>query len=98
MYENACQLMAKQSVALEVLSFHATAQFEESTFLSVSVSAFILLRTIHSFVMIYQSGIINSGDIHFDQSSRTLVFILEYIIIISYSLKVFFMKIFVHID
>jgi hypothetical protein len=26
MYENACKLMAKQSVALEVLSYHATAQ------------------------------------------------------------------------
>ncbi|XP_070212342.1 cGMP-specific 3',5'-cyclic phosphodiesterase-like isoform X7 [Littorina saxatilis] len=30
MYENACQLMAKQSVALEVLSFHATAHTEEA--------------------------------------------------------------------
>ncbi|KAL8579053.1 hypothetical protein ACOMHN_035992 [Nucella lapillus] len=30
MYENACQLMAKQSVALEVLSFHATAHNEET--------------------------------------------------------------------
>ncbi|XP_076460762.1 cGMP-specific 3',5'-cyclic phosphodiesterase-like isoform X2 [Babylonia areolata] len=30
MYENACQLMAKQSVALEVLSFHATAHAEET--------------------------------------------------------------------
>ncbi|BFY98626.1 hypothetical protein BsWGS_01666 [Bradybaena similaris] len=30
MYENACQLMAKQSVALEVLSFHATASKEET--------------------------------------------------------------------
>ncbi|GFR99095.1 cGMP-specific 3',5'-cyclic phosphodiesterase, partial [Elysia marginata] len=30
MYENACQLMAKQSVALEVLSYHATASKEEA--------------------------------------------------------------------
>ncbi|KAK6185640.1 hypothetical protein SNE40_007829 [Patella caerulea] len=30
MYENACRLMAKQSVALEVLSYHATAQTEEA--------------------------------------------------------------------
>lgn len=30
MYENACQLMAKQSVALEVLSYHATASKEET--------------------------------------------------------------------
>ncbi|XP_070540833.1 cGMP-specific 3',5'-cyclic phosphodiesterase-like isoform X13 [Ptychodera flava] len=29
MYENACKLMAKQAVALEVLSYHATAQPEE---------------------------------------------------------------------
>ncbi|XP_033757234.1 cGMP-specific 3',5'-cyclic phosphodiesterase-like isoform X2 [Pecten maximus] len=29
MYENACKLMAKQSVALEVLSYHATAQASE---------------------------------------------------------------------
>ncbi|XP_060078582.1 cGMP-specific 3',5'-cyclic phosphodiesterase-like isoform X2 [Ylistrum balloti] len=29
MYENACKLMAKQSVALEVLSYHATAQTSE---------------------------------------------------------------------
>lgn len=36
MYENACQLMAKQSVALEVLSYHATAQTEESNELAVS--------------------------------------------------------------
>jgi len=35
MYENACQLMAKQSVALEVLSFHATAHTEEAQALSV---------------------------------------------------------------
>lgn len=28
MYENACKLMAKQKVALEVLSFHASAQNE----------------------------------------------------------------------
>ncbi|KAK7496272.1 hypothetical protein BaRGS_00012437, partial [Batillaria attramentaria] len=34
MYENACQLMAKQSVALEVLSYHATAQAEEATTLA----------------------------------------------------------------
>ncbi|XP_025093165.1 cGMP-specific 3',5'-cyclic phosphodiesterase-like isoform X5 [Pomacea canaliculata] len=36
MYENACQLMAKQSVALEVLSYHATAQTEESNELARS--------------------------------------------------------------
>ncbi|XP_071090985.1 cGMP-specific 3',5'-cyclic phosphodiesterase-like isoform X2 [Haliotis cracherodii] len=30
MYENACRLMAKQTVALEVLSYHATAQKEET--------------------------------------------------------------------
>ncbi|XP_071169821.1 cGMP-specific 3',5'-cyclic phosphodiesterase-like isoform X3 [Mytilus galloprovincialis] len=30
MYENACKLMAKQSVALEVLSYHATAQNDET--------------------------------------------------------------------
>ncbi|XP_012945061.1 cGMP-specific 3',5'-cyclic phosphodiesterase isoform X2 [Aplysia californica] len=30
MYEHACQLMAKQSVALEVLSYHATASKEEA--------------------------------------------------------------------
>ncbi|WAR21559.1 PDE6-like protein, partial [Mya arenaria] len=30
MYENACRLMAKQTVALEVLSFHATAGQEET--------------------------------------------------------------------
>jgi len=30
MYENACRLMAKQAVALEVLSFHATAGQEET--------------------------------------------------------------------
>ncbi|XP_077992987.1 cGMP-specific 3',5'-cyclic phosphodiesterase-like isoform X3 [Glandiceps talaboti] len=30
MYENACKLMAKQAVALEVLSYHATAQPEET--------------------------------------------------------------------
>ncbi|XP_076439522.1 cGMP-specific 3',5'-cyclic phosphodiesterase-like isoform X2 [Babylonia areolata] len=34
MYENACQLMAKQSVALEVLSFHATAQTDEASSLA----------------------------------------------------------------
>ncbi|XP_062580029.1 cGMP-specific 3',5'-cyclic phosphodiesterase-like isoform X5 [Saccostrea cucullata] len=36
MYENACRLMAKQSVALEVLSYHATAQQEETDKLVVS--------------------------------------------------------------
>jgi hypothetical protein len=36
MYENACQLMAKQSVALEVLSFHAMAPAEEAQSLVVS--------------------------------------------------------------
>ncbi|XP_041368878.1 cGMP-specific 3',5'-cyclic phosphodiesterase-like isoform X2 [Gigantopelta aegis] len=30
MYENACRLMAKQTVALEILSYHATAQKEET--------------------------------------------------------------------
>ncbi|XP_022339829.1 cGMP-specific 3',5'-cyclic phosphodiesterase-like isoform X2 [Crassostrea virginica] len=30
MYENACRLMAKQTVALEVLSYHATAQQDET--------------------------------------------------------------------
>ncbi|KAG1682645.1 cGMP-specific 3',5'-cyclic phosphodiesterase [Nymphon striatum] len=33
MYDNACKLMAKQQVALEVLSFHAMATTEETTFL-----------------------------------------------------------------
>jgi cGMP-specific 3',5'-cyclic phosphodiesterase len=35
MYENACKLMAKQSVALEVLSYHATAQNDETEKLMV---------------------------------------------------------------
>ena len=35
MYENAVKLMAKQSVALEVLSYHATAQPEETAKLVV---------------------------------------------------------------
>lgn len=35
MYENACRLMAKQTVALEVLSFHATAGHEETEKLAV---------------------------------------------------------------
>ncbi|XP_077864639.1 cGMP-specific 3',5'-cyclic phosphodiesterase-like [Saccoglossus kowalevskii] len=37
MYENACQLMAKQTVALEVLSYHATAQPEETHRLKTAV-------------------------------------------------------------
>ncbi|XP_053406737.1 cGMP-specific 3',5'-cyclic phosphodiesterase-like isoform X2 [Mercenaria mercenaria] len=36
MYENACRLMAKQTVALEVLSFHATAGQEETERLAKS--------------------------------------------------------------
>ena len=36
MYENACKLMAKQAVALEVLSFHATAPTEDAEKLAVS--------------------------------------------------------------
>ena len=36
MYENACKLMAKQAVALEVLSFHATAPSEDAEKLAVS--------------------------------------------------------------
>lgn len=36
MYENAIRLMAKQQVALEVLSYHATAQKEEVEKLKVS--------------------------------------------------------------
>uniref|UniRef100_K1QIC6 Phosphodiesterase n=1 Tax=Magallana gigas TaxID=29159 RepID=K1QIC6_MAGGI len=36
MYENACRLMAKQTVALEVLSYHATAQQEETDKLMAS--------------------------------------------------------------
>ena len=36
MYENACRLMAKQTVALEVLSFHATASSEDAEKLAVS--------------------------------------------------------------
>ncbi|XP_052269841.1 cGMP-specific 3',5'-cyclic phosphodiesterase-like isoform X2 [Dreissena polymorpha] len=36
MYENACRLMAKQTVALEVLSFHATAGREETERLAKS--------------------------------------------------------------
>lgn len=43
MYENACRLMAKQTVALEVLSYHATAQKEETEKLVVCVSWTILL-------------------------------------------------------
>lgn len=31
MYENACKLMAKQKVALECLSYHATATPEQTT-------------------------------------------------------------------
>jgi cGMP-specific 3',5'-cyclic phosphodiesterase len=38
MYENACRLMAKQTVALEVLSFHASAGQEETERLVVSSS------------------------------------------------------------
>ena len=38
MYENACRLMAKQTVALEVLSYHATAQQDETDKLVVSPS------------------------------------------------------------
>ncbi|KAL3863382.1 hypothetical protein ACJMK2_005139, partial [Sinanodonta woodiana] len=30
MYENACRLMAKQTVAIEIMSYHATAQHEET--------------------------------------------------------------------
>lgn len=37
MYENAVKLMAKQSVALEVLSYHATAQAEETEKLKSAV-------------------------------------------------------------
>jgi len=40
MYENACRLMAKQTVALEVLSFHATAGKEETEKLVVSLNLF----------------------------------------------------------
>ncbi|XP_056005407.1 cGMP-specific 3',5'-cyclic phosphodiesterase-like isoform X2 [Ostrea edulis] len=36
MYENACRLMAKQTVALEVLSYHATAQKDETDKLMAS--------------------------------------------------------------
>jgi hypothetical protein len=35
MYEEACKLMAKQSVALEVLSYHACAPQEETEKLQV---------------------------------------------------------------
>lgn len=38
MYENACRLMAKQTVALEVLSFHATAGTEETEKLLVGTN------------------------------------------------------------
>ena len=37
MYEEACKLMAKQSVALEVLSYHASAPQEETDKLKVSM-------------------------------------------------------------
>ena len=36
MYENACKLMAKQTVALEVLSYHATSSAEDAEKLAVS--------------------------------------------------------------
>ena len=36
MYENVCMLMAKQSVALEVLSYHASASPDETMRLKVS--------------------------------------------------------------
>ena len=36
MYEGACKLMAKQSVALEVLSYHASAPQEETDRIKVS--------------------------------------------------------------
>ena len=38
MYENACRLMAKQTVALEVLSYHAAASAEDAEKLAVSKS------------------------------------------------------------
>ena len=39
MYENACKLMAKQSVALEVLSYHAMAPAEDTDRLKVITPA-----------------------------------------------------------
>ena len=47
MYENACQLMAKQSVALEVLSFHATAHTEEAQALSVRLHVHLIEKYEH---------------------------------------------------
>ena len=54
MYENACKLMAKQAVALEVLSFHATAPTEDAEKLAVSdihrgsyMSAHVLLNLLN---------------------------------------------------
>ena len=44
MYENACRLMAKQTVALEVLSFHATAPVEEGERLAVSLISSSVFR------------------------------------------------------
>lgn len=41
MYENACRLMAKQTVALEVLSYHATAQQEETDKLMVRATGWM---------------------------------------------------------
>jgi hypothetical protein len=46
MYENACRLMAKQTVALEVLSFHATAGQEETERLAEVVLIFNLYQFI----------------------------------------------------
>lgn len=48
MYENACKLMAKQSVALEVLSYHATAQNDETEKLMVSMDSFIVSTIMNS--------------------------------------------------
>lgn len=51
MYENAAKMMAKQRVALEVLSYHATAQEQEAEQLMVSVAfhctviVFTLIKT-----------------------------------------------------
>ena len=61
MYENACRLMAKQTVALEVLSFHATAGKEETEKLVVSLNLFsFVLSSVISVDNIWNNNILNN--------------------------------------
>ena len=56
MYESAVKLMAKQQVALEVLSYHATAQHDEVEKLKVGEICLLLILYGGSESFIYHLG------------------------------------------